>query len=69
MLFKNIKLLDENFQVRNNMFLATSGEKISYTGDKMPENPGDYGETIEGKGKFLMPAFYNTHCHVPMSLL
>ena len=67
MLFKNIKLLDENFQVKENMFLATEGERISYIGETEPA--GDFGEVIEGKGKFLMPAFYNTHCHVPMTLL
>ena len=67
MLFKNIKLLDENFIVKENMYLATDGEVISYIGDTEPE--GKQEEVYDGRGKFLMPAFYNTHCHVPMTLL
>ncbi|MCQ2546548.1 MAG: amidohydrolase, partial [Clostridia bacterium] len=67
MLFKNIKLLDEDFKVRENMFLATEGEKICHVGESEPE--GDFGETFDGEGRFIMPAFYNTHCHVPMTLL
>lgn len=26
-------------------------------------------EVYDGKGKFLMNGFYNTHCHVPMTIL
>ena len=37
MIFSNVKLLDENFQVRQNMFVQTKDEKISYIGEKMPE--------------------------------
>ncbi len=67
MLIKNVKMLDEQFNVRNDMFLATDKERICYIGESEPA--GDYGEVINGKGKFLMPAFYNTHCHIPMTLL
>lgn len=67
MLFKNIKLLDEDFNLRENMYLATEGETITYVGETEPE--GDFGEAYDGRGLFLMPAFYNTHCHVPMTLL
>ncbi len=67
MLFKNIRLLDEDFKVRDNMYLATRGDRIVYIGDSEPA--GDFGEQMSGTGKFIMPAFYNTHCHVPMTLL
>lgn len=67
MLFKDIKILDEEFHVREHMYLATEGDRITYIGESEPE--GDFGETVDGKDRFLMPAFYNTHCHVPMTLL
>lgn len=67
MLFKNIKILDENFTVQDNMNVVTEGEFITYVGSDVPEAEGQ--EVVDGSRKFLMPAFYNTHCHVPMTLL
>ena len=66
MIFSNVKLLDENFQVRQNMFVQTKDEKISYIGEKMPEKKSADEEVYDGTGKFLMNGFFNTHCHVPM---
>lgn len=67
MLFKKIKILDENFKIKENMYVATEGDKISFVGESMPE--GRFGEEVDGGGKLLMPAFYNAHGHSPMSLL
>ena len=67
MLFRNIKILDENFEIRNNMYVATEDDRIAYVGDCMPR--GDYGDIRDGEGKLLMPAFHNAHGHAPMSLL
>ena len=69
MIFSNVKLLDENFQVRQNMFVQTKDEKISYIGEKMPEKISADEEVYDGTGKFLMNGFFNTHCHVPMTIL
>ena len=69
MIFSNVKLLDENFQVRQNMFVQTKDEKISYIGEKMPEKKSADEEVYDGTGKFLMNGFFNTHCHVPMTIL
>lgn len=67
MLFEKIKLVDENFEIRENMYLQTENDKIVYIGDKAPN---DYkGERINGEKKLLSPGFYNTHCHVPMTML
>lgn len=69
MIFSNIKLLDENFKVLENMFLQTREDKIAYIGTTMPEKTSADEEVYDGKGKFLMNGFYNTHCHVPMTIL
>lgn len=47
--------------------------RITYVGDKPDLNeinntPGDYISVINCKGGLLMPAFYNIHCHTPMTL-
>ena len=67
MLFSNIKILDENFQIKDKMYVATDDDRIVYVGDCMPR--GDYGDLRYGEGKLLMPAFHNAHGHSPMSLL
>lgn len=67
MLFKNISLVDENYNVKTNMNVATEGNAITYISDQVPE---DYdGEIYNGNNKLMMPGFYNTHCHIPMTLL
>ncbi|MCI5791689.1 MAG: amidohydrolase [Lachnospiraceae bacterium] len=68
MIFKNIKLIDKDFNVKKDMYVRTEGAFITYVGDKAPENAS--GENIyDGNNKLLMPSFYNTHCHVPMTYL
>lgn len=67
MLFKNFVIIDENFGIRENMFVGVEGDTVKYIGDRKPDK--DYGEIIEGNGKLLMPAFYNAHAHTPMTLL
>lgn len=67
MLFSNIRILDENFEIKDKMYVATEDDRIVYVGDCMPR--GDYGDIRDGEGKLLMPAFHNAHGHSPMSLL
>lgn len=68
MLFKNISIIDGDFKLRKNVYLRTEGEFITYIGDKEPEAiEGE--QCFDGKMRLIMPAFYNTHCHVPMTLL
>lgn len=67
MLFKNISLVDENFNVKTNMNLVVEGEVITYIGS---EEPKDFkGQVYHGENKVLLPGFYNIHCHIPMTLL
>ncbi|MDR1570900.1 MAG: amidohydrolase [Clostridiales Family XIII bacterium] len=67
MLFSNVNIMDAQGQVTENAYLGTAGERISYIGASRPE--GDFGRAIDGRGKLLMPGFYNAHAHSPMTLL
>jgi len=67
MLFKNISIIDENFDLKENMFVGTSGDVIDYIGEAKPEK--DYGEQYDGNRKVLLPGFVNAHTHSPMTLL
>ncbi|TJX14410.1 amidohydrolase [Tissierella creatinini] len=67
MLFKNISLVDENFNIKKNMNLVTVDEVITYIGSEVPQEYN--GEVYDGNNKVILPGFYNTHCHIPMTLL
>ena len=69
MLFKNIGILDENFDYRAGQWVAVQDNRIVYVGPEAPENPQTYGESYDGTGRLLMPALYNAHAHAPMTLL
>ncbi|MCQ2752324.1 MAG: amidohydrolase family protein [Coriobacteriales bacterium] len=69
MLFKNITLLDENFDAQTNMYVGTINDKIIYVGASEPNNSTQFGEIYSGAGKLLTPAFYNTHTHSYSSLM
>ena len=67
MLFRDITLLDCNYEARSHQNVLVRGEKIVYAG---PEMPSAEGELIyDGRGRLLVPGFFNMHCHVPMTLL
>lgn len=68
MLFKNVKLLDEDFKVRGDMYLRTEGPLITYIGETLPRTK-EGEEVYDGRHKILLPGFYDTHCHVPMTIL
>lgn len=68
MLFKNIKIIDGGFTAKSNMYVRTEGPVISYIGKKEPDKI-DGEEVYDGRGRVMLPAFYNCHCHVPMTLL
>lgn len=67
MLFKNISIIDENFNLRENVYVVVEGEKITYIGDNFPK--GGFGRIIDGRNRILIPGFYNAHGHSPMSLM
>lgn len=67
MLFKNIRILDENFEIQENMNVLVTGDKIAYIGKDIPD--AEYERVYDGTNKLLMPGFYNGHAHSPMALL
>lgn len=67
MLFKDITIIDENYEIKKNMYVGTSGDRIAYISDVMPEE--SYGEVYSGKGRALLPAFVNSHSHAAMTLM
>lgn len=71
MLFKNIAILDENLEFRENMYVGIKDERIDYIDMKAPDavKAQEYGTVYDGKGKLLMSAFYNMHAHSPMTLM
>ncbi|MDR1603509.1 MAG: amidohydrolase [Gracilibacteraceae bacterium] len=68
MLFAGIAVLDENFTVQTDQYVATEGKRIARIADAPPADR-DYGRVYDGRDKLLLPAFYNAHTHLPMSLL
>lgn len=69
MLFKNIGLVDEYFEYKQDMFVGVINGKIDYIGSSEPQNAEKYGEIYNGTGKVLMSGFYNAHGHSPMTLM
>lgn len=67
MLFKDISLINENFELEEHRYVAIEGDTIVSISDEMPEK--DFGEVYDGTGKLLIPAFYNAHSHLPMAYL
>lgn len=67
MLFQNITVLNENFEIEEGRFVLVKDGRISAVTDAAPE--GYDGEIYDGRGKLLMPGFYNAHAHSPMTLM
>lgn len=67
MLFKNISYLNTDFDLQENQYIGVKDGKIAYIGDACPEE--DFGEVYDGANKVLLPGFYNSHAHSPMTLL
>ena len=67
MLFKDVTILNEDLEVEEHRYVGIKGSKIDYIGQAEPEQ--DYGRAVDGRGRLLMPGFFNAHGHSPMSLL
>lgn len=67
MLFKEITILNKDFEIERDMYVAVADDRITYIGKTRPE--GDFGREYDGRNRLLMPAFYNAHAHSPMALM
>lgn len=66
--FKNIDILDENFELRQNVSVRVEGSLIKEISSE-PFKPKEGERVIEGKDRVLIPGFVNAHAHSPMSLM
>ena len=60
MLFKDITLVDENFEVKEHMYLGIAGDTIAYVGDKAPLDETKFGcvyPASKSRGKLFIPGF------------
>ena len=69
MLFKGVSIIDENFCLREHMYLGVKNGVITHIGTEAPDNPEGFGETYSGPDMLLIPGFYNAHSHLPMTLM
>lgn len=69
MLFEDIRILDQDFNMVEHCWVGTKGDRIAYVGTTAPEDPAQYGEKYSGANRLLMPGMYNAHAHSPMTIL
>ena len=62
----DIVTLDEQDRILHTADLAISGETIVSVGQTPPDFAPD--EVIDGYDHVVLPAFYNSHAHTPMTL-
>lgn len=67
MLFNDITIIDEHFEVREHMYVGVRGDRIEYLDTAEPKE--DFGEKYNGADRLLIPAFYNAHSHLPMVMM
>lgn len=65
-LIKNVQMLSEYGFGKENVSVGIIDGIIEYVGTS--PDVSAYSEIVDGKGNLLIPAFYNTHSHVAMSL-
>ncbi len=69
MLFKDIAILDENFEFQPSKWVAIEEDRIVSITDDPPVDPGRFGRIYDGADKLMVPGLYNAHAHAPMTLL
>jgi len=57
--------LNDQHAVLEDIDIRLDGTRIRELGRNLPAHPGD--ETIDGSSLVALPAFFNAHCHAPMT--
>ena len=69
-LIRNSSLLTPEFEVRESVSVAIDGSYIVFIGNAgEAEEKYTAGETLDGRGKLLMPGFVDAHTHTCQQLL
>lgn len=69
MLFENISCISPEYEVLTGAYVGIEGSRISYVGCEPPPDREKYGRSVDGRGKLLIPGFYDAHSHLAMSLM
>jgi 5-methylthioadenosine/S-adenosylhomocysteine deaminase len=67
LLFKDIAVLDETGKSAPHAYVVVDNDIITQVLEAEPR--GEFDRVYDGRGKLLMPALYNSHAHIPMTLL
>ncbi len=67
MLIKDTTILNRDMQPIDHVNVLVKDGRFAYVGHE--EVAAYSGTVVDGKNKLMMPGFYNTHCHVPMTLI
>ncbi|MDR0520016.1 MAG: amidohydrolase [Clostridiales Family XIII bacterium] len=66
-IFSDITILGPDGNAEPHKFVGIRGGTICHIGDAKPD--GSWEREIDGRSLLLMPAFYNSHAHSPMTLM
>ncbi len=66
-ILKNVRLLPEYGYGEKPVCVVVKDKKIAEITEKMPENTEGY-QIVDGREDLLIPAFYNAHSHIAMTL-
>ncbi len=69
MLFENISYISPEYKAEAGAYVGVEGSRISYVGSEPPADREKYGRSVDGRGRLLIPGFYDAHSHLAMSLM
>lgn len=67
MFFKDITIVNEKFEVEENMCVKVKDDIVESIGKNLVPEDGE--RVYDGRGRLLMSGFYNAHGHSPMTLM
>ncbi|MDR2486856.1 MAG: amidohydrolase [Clostridiales Family XIII bacterium] len=70
-LFKRVDMLDPVEGGRRDVSVAVRDGRIAWVGEDgtAPQGAADSTRVIDGRGRLLIPGFYNIHAHSPMTFM
>ena len=68
-LFKNANVIDSDYACRSGVDLIVDGKFIAYLGAPAEKLRSECDRVINSERLLLIPGLYNSHTHLPMSIL